>query len=146
MPISGLTDTSNPVDENAVAPEQKAPIPVAPDKVVFTYSVPSGSSAYIEVYEGDTSAPSVAETVAGPAEKSFDVTTTLKFVTSNPGNVELLLAGKAVSSDEMSDAGGGVYTYTVDFNAYLETWKEENIPADDTADASGAAGGTASSA
>ena len=146
MPISGLTDTSNPVDENAVAPEQKAPIPVAPDKVVFTYSVPSGSSAYIEVYESDASAPSVAETVAGPAEKSFDVTTTLKFVTSNPGNVELLLAGKAVSSDEMSDTGGGVYTYTVDFNAYLEKWKEENIPADDTADASGAAGGTASGA
>ena len=46
----------------------------------------------------------------------------------------------------MSDTGGGVYTYTVDFNAYLEKWKEENIPADDTADASGAAGGTASGA
>ena len=123
MPISGLTDTSNPVDESTGAQAtQKAPVPVAPDKVVFTYSVPSGASAYLEVYEGDVSAPSVAETVAGPAEKSFDVTTTLKFVTSNPENVTLTLADETVSADSLTDTGGGVYTYTVDFAAYLETW------------------------
>ncbi len=136
VPISGLTDTSNPVDETATAQTTQKPVPIAPEKVVFVYSVPQGFSAYIEVYEGDSSVPSVAETVSGPAEKSFDVTTTLKFVTSNPDGVVLSLAGTTVTTDELTDAGGGVYTYTVDFAAYLEQWRAENIDEDTTSGAS----------
>ena len=131
VPITGLTDTSNPVDDAADGGDgaTQAPTPVAPDKVVFSFSVPAGSTAYIEVYEGD-GGPSLAEDVAGPAEKSYDVTTTLRFVTSNPENVTLMLAGEQVTADQLTDAGGGVYTYTVDFAAYLEQWKAANLPAE----------------
>ena len=72
------------------------------------------------------------------------VTTTLKFVTTNPENVTLMLAGEAVPTDQMTESGG-VYTYTVDFAAYLEKWKAENLPADtggaDTGDAAGGSAG-----
>lgn len=133
VPITGLTDTSNPVEEgdgassaaDAVQPEQ--PVVVAPEKVVFSFSVASGDEAYIEVYE-DSDTPSIAEDVVGPVEKNFDVTSSLKFVTSNPENVSLSLDGEQVPSDQLDDVGGGVYTYTVDFAAYLKQWKEENDP------------------
>ena len=80
--------------------------------------------------------------MAGPAEKSYDVTTTLRFVTSNPENVTLMLAGEQVTADQLTDAGGGVYTYTVDFAAYLEQWKAANLPAEtEPVDTAGAGGG-----
>lgn len=132
VPITGLTDTSNPVDEGGVAggvADTVQPTVVAPDKVTFSFSVPSGKEAYIEVYE-DSDTPSIAEDVAGPVEKNFDVTSTLKFVTSNPENVSLSLAGEQIDSDQLDDAGGGVYTYTVDFSSYLKQWKAENDPED----------------
>ncbi len=143
VPITGLTDTSNPDDGAGDGAAQTPPTPIAPDKVVFSFSVASGTEAYIEVYEGD-GGPSIAEDVAGPTEKSYDVTTTLKFVTTNPENVTLMLAGEAVPTDQMTESGG-VYTYTVDFAAYLEKWKAENLPADtggaDTGDAAGGSAG-----
>ena len=58
--------------------------------------------------------------------------------------VTLMLAGEAVPTDQMTESGG-VYTYTVDFAAYLEKWKAENLPADtggaDTGDAAGGSAG-----
>lgn len=146
MPISGLTDTSDPVTETPTAstmPQQQEPAAVAPDKVVFSYAVASGEAAYIEVYEDGAPVPSVAETVAGPAEKSFDVTGTLKFVTSNPENVTLILADETVSADSLTDTGGGVYTYTVDFAAYLETWKQAHGAGDASSSSVAPSAGTA---
>ena len=102
------------------------------DKVVFSFSVASGTEAYIEVYEGD-GGPSIAEDVAGPTEKSYDVTTTLKFVTTNPENVTLMLAGEAVPTDQMTESGG-VYTYTcllyTSWRATAATsWPSRRLPA-----------------
>ena len=70
VPITGLTDTSNPDDGAGDGAAQTPPTPIAPDKVVFSFSVASGTEAYIEVYEGD-GGPSIAEDVAGPTEKQL---------------------------------------------------------------------------
>ena len=141
MPISGLSDTSNPVDTTTTTTTTQTPVQVAPEKETFAYSVADGASAYIEVYEGDSSAPSVAETVSGPAQKNFDVTTTLKFVTTNPSSVSLTLDGQALSESDLTEVSG-VYSYTVDFPAYLQAWNEANAAAAATTTDTSAAAGT----
>ena len=93
--------------------------------MTFTYSVSSGKEAYIEVYENGKGSPSVAETVKGTAEKSFDVTDELKFVTTNPNSVSLLLDGEEVKAKEDPE-GSGIYVYEVDFASWLKTWQEEH--------------------
>ncbi len=43
VPITGLTDTSNPDDGAGDGAAQTPPTPIAPDKVVFSFSVASGT-------------------------------------------------------------------------------------------------------
>lgn len=124
VPITGLTDTSNPDGTTDEAGGNQA-VYIIPDKVTFTYSVSSGKEAYIEVYENGKGSPSVAETVKGTAEKSFDVTDELKFVTTNPNSVSLLLDGEEVKAKEDPE-GSGIYVYEVDFASWLKTWQEEH--------------------
>ncbi len=131
VPITGLTDTSDSADVSSSDGDNSTDEDVqdtvsAPEMVTFTFAVTSGESAYIEVYEGDSESPSIAKTVEGAYEESYDVTTTLKFVTTAPENVTLTLAGEEVTTDEMTSSKSGVYTYTVDFEAYLEEWEAEN--------------------
>jgi cytoskeleton protein RodZ len=117
--ITGLTD---PGDDSATEAPQV--IRIAPTAAVFSYEVASDSQVYIEIYIDGSSSPEVAETITGPAYKTYDVTGTLSFVCTNPNAVTLILDGETV---EMSDDNGdGVYTYDVDFSSILEAWKAEN--------------------
>ncbi len=127
VPITGLTDTSGNTNATNQADQQ---VLIPPSQAVFAYEVPEGKSAYIEIYENGSESASVAETVTGPAEKSYDVTGTLKFVTTAPENVSLLLDGEPVDLLNSSTPGvtinDGVYNYTVDFAQILAAWNAEH--------------------
>lgn len=124
VPISGLTDTtqqgSGDDGSGAAAP---VPVQVAPTRAVFAYQVAEGSTAYIEVYEDDGGA-TVAQDVEGPSGREFEVTGTLRFVTTNPEAVTITVDGAAVTPAD--DGGSGVYSYTVDFAAILEQWNADH--------------------
>ena len=135
VPITGLSDTSNKqADSSESATEdsasseddsskQSASSAVAPTKATFTYKVASGGSVYIEVYEGDSSTATIAQTVTGPSEKSFDVTSKLKFISDASSAVECTLDGEKVDLTENSN---GMYAYTVDFASILSKWQQEH--------------------
>lgn len=142
VPITGLTDTSNP-DGTADESGGNQAVYIIPDKVTFTYSVSSGKQAYIEVYENGKGSPSVAETVKGTAEKSFDVSDELKFVTTNPNSVSLLLDGEEVKAKEDPE-GSGIYVYEVDFASWLKTWQEEHPNNSGNTNSSDTSAGTSS--
>lgn len=155
MPIAGLTNTANPTegqgdaaDAAAAAAAAAAPkVEEPPTKAVFSFEVPEGQSAYIEVKLGDTTSYDVASIVDGPKEKSYDVTDTLTFATTSPDSVVLTLDGETVKPTEIRNQPG-VYSYTVNFADILEQWKADHPDAADDAkgdegsgsDSSGTAG------
>lgn len=129
IPVTGLTDpegAGSADDSSADEAEAAVKMPVAPTAAVFKYEVAKGEDAYIEVYLDDGGA-SVAQTVSGPDSKSFDVTGTLKFVTTNPAAVTATVDGEVV--EPVDENKVGVYTYVVDFPAILEKWQEDNAAA-----------------
>ena len=128
VPITGLSDTSNKQaqgdsESTSNSDSQTQQSSVAPTKATFTYKVASGSRVYIEIYEGDSSSASVAETVTGPAEKSFDVTTKLRFISDASSAVEVTVDGEKVDLTENSN---GMYDYTVDFSQILAKWHQDH--------------------
>ena len=135
VPITGLSDTSNKQADSAESTtdgttssdsdtsSQTSSSAVAPTKATFTYKVASGGSVYIEVYEGDSSTATIAQTVSGPTEKSFDVTSTLKFVSDASNAIECTLDGEKIDLTENSN---GMYSYTVDFASILSKWQQEH--------------------
>lgn len=127
IPVSGLSDPEGAGEASGEEEEGAAvKAPVAPTAAVFKYEVAKGEDAYIEVYVDDGGA-SVAQTVSGPDSKTFDVTGTLKFVTTNPAGVVATVDGEKV--EPVDENGVGVYTYIVDFPAILAKWQEDNAAA-----------------
>lgn len=143
VPISGLTDTSNQTASGTDAASggdaqadstTTSPAAVAPTSAKFSYEVKSGEEAYIEVYLDGSGGADVAGTIEGPETKDYDVTGTLRFVTTNPDGVTLTLDGAKVEPTD--PRGNGVYAYTVDFPALLDEWEEEHA-ADSASSAEG---------
>lgn len=117
IPISGLTDTSNPEEETSAAIVEQPP-----QKAVFTFSVEAGGKSWIEVtQDGDTV---LSEVISGPYTENFDVEGTLTFRTANPSPITIQVDGTEV--DLKRSSGSEYYTYTVDFADILETWKKEH--------------------
>ncbi|MCI8469144.1 MAG: helix-turn-helix domain-containing protein, partial [Eggerthellaceae bacterium] len=156
VPITGLTDTSSQTTGTATGTASgdgsdasgtatTTPAAVAPTSAKFSYQVKDGQKAYIEVYLDGSSGADVAQNVDGPATKDYNVTGTLRFVTSNPDGVTLTLDGQEV--EPVDTRGNGVYTYTVDFPAILQDWQDEHAPAtgDDAGSDAGDSGSTTAS-
>lgn len=133
IPISGLTDTSSPEDE-----QQAVTALSAPTQVVFAYTVKDGQQAWIEVYLDGSSTATVATVESGPATKEFEVSGTLRFTTANPDGVTCTLDGEEV--ELVKDSSGG-YSYEADFSAYLKQWKADN-GVDDAEDSTAATNGS----
>lgn len=126
VPITGLNDTTQDQGQesggNENAQQDATVTEVAPTKAVLSYKIASGAAPYIEVYENGASAPSVAETMAGPVTESVDVTGTLRIDTPQPDSVEVQVDGQTV--ELVDDDGDSVYSYTVDFAAILKQWND----------------------
>jgi len=118
--VSGLTDPEN---KGISTTTQTTTTPIMPTAAVFSYEIPRDTSAYIEVYIDSKMEDS--GTFDGPAHDTFDVTGTLRFVTTNPSGVKCTLGGKVVELTEISD-NKGVFEYSVKYEDYLKSWKEEN--------------------
>lgn len=117
VPISGLTDTSNPETESDAA----SSAPVAPTSATFTYEV-GDQDSWIELYYDGASDAEFAGVVSNKKE-DISVTGTLKFRTANPEPVTIYVDGEEVELTQESD---GYYSYTVDFNALLDQWQKNN--------------------
>lgn len=135
VPISGLTDTSNPVEDTA-----DANIPTPPTSVEFEYEVLEGEEAYYEIYLDDAEKPSEAGTLTGPVSERYDVVGTLRFVTARPSAVIVSVNDEPVTLTD--DDGNGVYEYTVDFPQILAQWQTANQAAIDAAEAAASATNT----
>ncbi|WP_139652990.1 helix-turn-helix domain-containing protein [Raoultibacter phocaeensis] len=139
LPVSGLTDPegSDTPSEGSDSDESQTQTPakVAPAKAVFKYEVGSDASPYIEIYVDGSDTPIVAENITGPASKEYDVTGTLRFVTTSPESVKVYQDGEELELADPNSAG--VYQVTVDFAAVKQQWEQENGTA--SGDADGAA-------
>lgn len=119
IPISGLTDTSNPegsINSNVTE--------AAPTEAVFRYAVDEGSEAWIEIYENDSDTPSFAGVVSGPDEQEYTVTDKLVILTANPGPVHIAVDGTPLEFAEDEDSA--YYRCEVDFKEILDNWKKEH--------------------
>lgn len=146
IPISGMpnpngSSTSGTAgDTGDASGEVSGVTPVAPTSASFSYKVADGKTAYIEVIlDGKTEE---AGNVTGPASKEYDVTGTLRFVLSGePEDVEIAVDGETVEPTESSSTRG-VYTYTVDYEEFLEAWQRENGVKTDDGESSGDSSGS----
>lgn len=119
IPISGLTDTSNPEGEiNSNITE------TAPTEAVFRYAVDDGAQSWIEIYENGSDSPSFAGVVDGPKEEEIKFTGKLVILTANPGPVHIAVDGTPLEFKEEDDSA--YYRCEVDFKEILENWKKEH--------------------
>lgn len=135
IPISGLTDTSSPEDQ-----DQVSGVEVAPKNAQVTYNVPAGQSAWIEIYKAGSDTPEKAEVVDGPASETFGVTDSIKILTANPSGVSVSVNGK--EAELTKEEGSSNYSITVDFAEMLRQWYAEHQSGSSSSSASSA--GTAS--
>ena len=118
--ITGLNDPEQSGLSTSTGQNHAAPI--APTAAVFSYQVLRDQSAYVEIYIDD--ALQYGGTKESGSHDTYDVTTTLRFDTTNPDGVALTVNGDRVEPHEID--GTGVYRYTVNFQEYLEQWKQDH--------------------
>lgn len=134
VPVSGLSDSNAKTNEEQkpeAQPEAK-PAAVAPTKFTFSYEVAAQNKNYLEVVVDGSTVE--ADTIAGPAKKSFDSAGEIKFTTVDPATVKAFVDGAAVTPTD--DDGNGVYSITIKFSDILAQWQKDNptaTPAANTA-------------
>lgn len=137
IPISGLTDTSSPEDEQV-----SVQMPSVPTYVTFEYTVKDDQQAWVEVYLDGSSEATIATKEMGPKTESFDVEGTLKFCTANPDGVTCTVDGEEVDLEKSST---DEYVCTVSFAEYLKQWKADNGYEDSSSSSSSSSSSTSSS-
>ena len=121
MPITGVSDTtSQNTNSNANNTNTTA---TAPTSCTVTYTVDSGTEIWIEIYENDSTTPSVAEIVTGPSTSAFTVTGKWKISVPVNSGIKVSVDGSEV---ELTSDGSGYYSYTVDFAKVLNEWAQKN--------------------
>lgn len=126
VPITGIDDPEANSSESETGDTTDSQTTttkvVEPTSVTVTYSIASGAAPWIEISQDGTT--TVAEQMNGPAEETFDVTGTATIGTAQPDYVTVLIDGQAAQFSD--DDGDGFYTVTIDFNTYLDSWREAN--------------------
>ena len=145
MNITGLPESSASTSADASsdaaksADEAAASVAVPPTKVVVAYSVASGQTPYLEIYEGESESPTFAGNVEGPAEESFDVTSSITIVASPYDGLTVTQDGVAVDMGSYVNENG-LFVYEVSFADVLQAWSEAHpSESSSTAGSSGAA-------
>lgn len=138
VPITGVTDTTGTTQQGQGDNAATTPTTVtetAPTSANFTYKVASGSTAYVQVKNGDSIVldGDVSDT------QSYEVTAKLTFMTDSPNDVTCTVDGEKVKLKENSI---GLYECTVDFAKILSDWQSEHPNAGTTAGTTGTGTGT----
>lgn len=129
IPISGLTDTSSPEDQ-----DQVSGVETAPRNAKVTYSVPTGQSAWLEIYRGGSETPTLAEVVDGPKSDTFEITDSIKIRTANPAGVTVTVNGE--DTELVREGTSSNYSVTIDFAEILRQWYAAHQPASSSSSAS----------
>ena len=118
LPVSGINDTTKSEEEEE---EEATVVEVAPTSARVVYSVKTGDDCYIETYV-DNEGPQ-PEMLTGPYEQSIEVTGKWTITTYSPDTISVSVDGSPITL--AIDANyGGMYSYTVDFPAILEQWRQ----------------------
>lgn len=118
VPISGLTDTSNPTSDDGSTDAQAAATP--PESVKVTYKIADGKEVYAEItQDGDTD----SKMFTGPVEETVEVSGTWTFATWVEDAVTVTVDDEEVPFDTDT---GGMPECTVDFDDYLDQWYEDH--------------------
>lgn len=122
LPVTGISDTTG-TDDAAGDGGAKAPVTeTAPTSAKVVYSVPTnGDQAYVEIYtDGEQTS---ADLLTGPVSNEVEVTGTWTITTWAVEALKVTVDGVEVTLE--SDMNyGGMYSYTVDYNAILAAWNQ----------------------
>ncbi len=100
----------------------------APTKTTVAYSVASGKTPYVEIYDGDTCV--LAQSLSAGSSDSFDVTDSLTIVASPYDGLTITQDGQAV--DLTQYVNNGIMRYEVSFADVLAAWNEAHPDAAST--------------
>lgn len=118
---AGSSDASTSQDSSqSKTAESEKKVEKAPTKTVVAYSIESGKTPYIEVYDGDSCL--IASSVSGPSSKSYDVTGSFTIVASPYEGLTITQDGTAVDLDDY--VTNGVLRFEVNFDDVLTAWNE----------------------
>ena len=109
----------------------------APTKTTIAYSVASGKTPYVEIYDGETCV--VAQSLSGGSSDSYDVTDSLTIVASPYDGLTITQDGQAVDLSQY--VNNGILRFEVNFADVLAAWNEAH-PDSATASASTSASTT----
>ena len=124
IPITGVSDTTNgssnegSVNTNSSATTSEP----APTSVDVTYTVASGNSTYVEIYQNDESIASEYGIITGPTSGQYTVTNKLEIRAVDSSQIQIKQDGADVAMTFDNDSG--VYVYTVDFATVLSDWSK----------------------
>lgn len=127
--ITGITDTTKDgtASLDIAGSEMPKPVEVMPTKVTVEYKVDSGQEIYAVITNNGTETPQM---MTGPVTEVVDVSDTWSFATWVTDAVHITVEGKPVKFDSVDESGMPVCT--VNFQTYLDAWKEEHPTETDT--------------
>lgn len=139
MPVTGLSDssssstsTSSNDSSSQSGGSTSTTTEVAPTQGEFTYTVADGGSTYIEVSVDGTKQE--ADTVEGPATKSYTFTDSLQLICVDVDSVTVTVNGEEQTLEPNSN---GIVNVTYEFSDILAEWKSAHPDAvSDTASTS----------
>ena len=134
VPISGLTDTSNPETE-----QQVQQVDTPPTSVEVEYKVASGTEVYAEINDNGTAE---SKMLTGPVTETVEVTGTWSFSAWVTDAITVTVDGEKV---EYTQDGSGIPTWKVDFDSYLEKWYEAHPDAKKDSESKDASSSSSSS-
>lgn len=122
--VVGISDVENPNKKDKDSEQPEKEVVAEPKEVEFKYKVKDNKTVYIEIYEANSTKPTLAREVKSGESNSFKVTDTLQFVTSGPENVEIYVDNELVTPTENKNTG--VYNYKLVFKDWLTNWKTKH--------------------
>lgn len=122
IPITGVSDTTNGSSNSSSNTNSAASSEPAPTSVIVSYTVPSGSSTYVEIYQNDETIASEYGIITGPTSAQFTVTNKLEIRAVDSSQIKIQQDGEDVAMT--FDNNLGVYVYSVDFSKVLSDWSK----------------------
>ncbi len=126
IPITGVSDTTNGSSSESSGNTNSSATTSepAPTSVDVTYTVASGNSTYVEIYQNDESIASEYGIITGPTSGQYTVTNKLEIRAVDSSQIQIKQDGAEVAMKFDDDSG--VYVYSVDFATVLSDWSKSH--------------------